>query len=250
MAIGAIGLPRWPTVAWVLSIALNVFLAVALLRLVGGYVARRAPFVAAAVAAFLTGASEMAAHPGAVAGLGVDPRRARGADLPGRLRALARGVRTARRPAPVAPIVPPLRILITGGAGMLGRKLAERLSLDATLGGQSVARLTLADLVEPSAPARRGSRSRRSWPTSPSRASPTLFSGPPRRNFPSRGGFVGRGRGGLRRAIASISTARASCSRRPRAGPGYRPRVVFASTIAVFGAPFPDAIGDEFCRPR
>ena len=60
MAIGAIGLPRWPTVAWVLSIALNVFLAVALLRLVGGYVARRAPFVAAAVAAFLTGASEMA----------------------------------------------------------------------------------------------------------------------------------------------------------------------------------------------
>ena len=26
----------------------------------------------------------------------------------------------------------------------------------------------------------------------------------------------------------------------------YRPRVVFASSIAVFGAPFPDAIGDEF----
>jgi nucleoside-diphosphate-sugar epimerase len=29
------------------------------------------------------------------------------------------------------------------------------------------------------------------------------------------------------------------------AGPGYRPRVVFASSIAVFGAPFPEAIGDE-----
>jgi nucleoside-diphosphate-sugar epimerase len=27
---------------------------------------------------------------------------------------------------------------------------------------------------------------------------------------------------------------------------GYRPRVVFASSIAVFGAPFPEAIGDEF----
>src|SRR5262245_35992134 len=26
----------------------------------------------------------------------------------------------------------------------------------------------------------------------------------------------------------------------------YKPRVVFASSIAVFGAPFPDAIGDEF----
>jgi nucleoside-diphosphate-sugar epimerase len=27
---------------------------------------------------------------------------------------------------------------------------------------------------------------------------------------------------------------------------GYKPRVVFASSIAVFGAPFPEAIGDEF----
>jgi nucleoside-diphosphate-sugar epimerase len=27
---------------------------------------------------------------------------------------------------------------------------------------------------------------------------------------------------------------------------GYRPRVVFTSSIAVFGAPFPEAIGDEF----
>ena len=31
-----------------------------------------------------------------------------------------------------------------------------------------------------------------------------------------------------------------------RKQPGYRPRVVFTSSIAVFGAPFPDAIGDEF----
>jgi nucleoside-diphosphate-sugar epimerase len=29
-------------------------------------------------------------------------------------------------------------------------------------------------------------------------------------------------------------------------GHGYKPRVVFTSSIAVFGAPFPQAIGDEF----
>src|ERR1700759_104474 len=29
------------------------------------------------------------------------------------------------------------------------------------------------------------------------------------------------------------------------AGSGYKPRLVFTSSIAVFGAPFPDAIGDE-----
>ena len=30
------------------------------------------------------------------------------------------------------------------------------------------------------------------------------------------------------------------------AGNGYRPRLVFSSSIAVFGAPFPDAIADDF----
>ena len=35
-----------------------------------------------------------------------------------------------------------------------------------------------------------------------------------------------------------------------RVGTGYRPRVVFASSIAVFGAPFPEPIGDDFTRPR
>jgi nucleoside-diphosphate-sugar epimerase len=31
-----------------------------------------------------------------------------------------------------------------------------------------------------------------------------------------------------------------------KAGGGYKPRLVFTSSIAVFGAPFPEAIGDEF----
>src|SRR6185295_9255860 len=31
-----------------------------------------------------------------------------------------------------------------------------------------------------------------------------------------------------------------------KAGEGYKPRVVFTSSIAVFGAPFPEAISDEF----
>src|SRR5207237_8061325 len=30
------------------------------------------------------------------------------------------------------------------------------------------------------------------------------------------------------------------------AGRGYKPRLVFTSSIAVFGAPFPEKIGDEF----
>src|SRR5256885_869445 len=36
------------------------------------------------------------------------------------------------------------------------------------------------------------------------------------------------------------------CEAIRRVGAGYKPRVVFTSSIAVFGAPFPGAIGDEF----
>jgi len=60
LAIGALGLPRWPVLAWSLSVTLNLVAAIAVLRLVGGMVARHAPFAAAAVAALLTGASELA----------------------------------------------------------------------------------------------------------------------------------------------------------------------------------------------
>ena len=31
-----------------------------------------------------------------------------------------------------------------------------------------------------------------------------------------------------------------------KVGGGYKPKVVFTSSIAVFGAPFPEAIPDEF----
>lgn len=59
LALGALGLPSWPFVAWSLSLGLNLLAAIAVLRLVGGMVARRAPFAAAAGAAILTGASEL-----------------------------------------------------------------------------------------------------------------------------------------------------------------------------------------------
>ena len=40
-------------------------------------------------------------------------------------------------------------ILITGGAGMIGRKLAERLAHDGTLAGRKIDRLVLQDIVQP-----------------------------------------------------------------------------------------------------
>src|SRR4029077_14971839 len=46
-----------------------------------------------------------------------------------------------------------MHILITGAAGMIGRKLTERLVIDRALGGQPIDKLTLIDIVAPARPA-------------------------------------------------------------------------------------------------
>src|SRR5215469_13621820 len=46
-----------------------------------------------------------------------------------------------------------MHILITGAAGMIGRKLAARLVADGGLNGHAISRMTLTDIVAPEAPA-------------------------------------------------------------------------------------------------
>ena len=46
-----------------------------------------------------------------------------------------------------------MKVLIIGGAGMVGRKLAERLAKDGALGGKAISELTLYDVVAGAAPA-------------------------------------------------------------------------------------------------
>src|SRR4051812_49346669 len=47
----------------------------------------------------------------------------------------------------------PMHILITGAAGMVGRKLTERLAADKALNGKPIDKFTLVDVVAPAAPA-------------------------------------------------------------------------------------------------
>jgi len=132
------------------------------------------------------------------------------------------------------------RILITGAAGMLGRKLAARLD--------GVEDVVLHDIVEPAAPARAPyqARSVASDLSAPGEAEKLLaarpelifhlaaiVSGEAEADF-DKGYRVNLD--GTRRLFEAIRAI----------GGSYRPRVVFASSIAVFGAPFPEAIGDEF----
>src|SRR5580693_10143390 len=131
---------------------------------------------------------------------------------------------------------------------MVGRKLTGRLLRDGRLGSRDITRMTLQDVVAPASPSKAG------FPVDtvtcdfavPGVAAKlvadrpdvifhlaAIVSGEAELDFDKGYRINFDGTRMLLDAIRLI-------------GNGYKPRVVFTSSIAVFGAPFPDAIGDEF----
>ncbi len=140
-----------------------------------------------------------------------------------------------------------MHILILGGGGMVGRKLSERLAKDGNLAGREIARLTLHDVVEPQKPA--GAP----FPVT-TLTSDFSQAGEVERLVADRPDFI------FHLAAIVSGEAEADFGKGDRINldgtrflfdairrmEGYTPRLVFTSSIAVFGAPFPEAIGDEF----
>jgi len=140
-----------------------------------------------------------------------------------------------------------MHILILGAAGMVGRKLLERLAREGQLGGREITKVTLHDVVEPSAPdrARFEIRTVESDFAKPGEAErlvaerpdvifhlAAIVSGEAEADFEKGDRINLDGTRFLFDAIRRVDA--------------YTPRLVFTSSIAVFGAPFPEAIGDEF----
>jgi dTDP-4-dehydrorhamnose reductase len=141
-----------------------------------------------------------------------------------------------------------VHILITGAAGMIGRKLTDRLARDGGLNNQAIDKLTLLDVVPPTAPA--GLKAQVSTAaadlSAPTEAAKAVV-GRPDVIFHLAGVVSGEaeldfdkgyrvnldGTRALLEAIRSISD-------------GYRPKIIYTSSIAVFGAPFPPTIPDDF----
>jgi len=141
-----------------------------------------------------------------------------------------------------------MHILVLGGAGMVGRKFIERLARDGGLGGKPVTRVTAQDVVAASAP------------PAASFAFDTVVSdvslpGEAEKLIASRPELI------IHLAAVVSGEAEADFDKGYRinldgtrylfeairhAGDGYKPRVVFTSSVAVFGAPFHDKIEDEF----
>lgn len=143
-----------------------------------------------------------------------------------------------------------MKVLILGGAGMVGRKLAERLAKDGHLGGTAISSLTLYDVVPGQKPA--GAKFPVEILTGDLPAdgeTDKLVAGKPDVIFHLAAIVSGEAEQdfdkGYRINLKGTMNLFDSI-RRAYDGAAKKPRVVFTSSIAVFGAPFPDKIGDEF----
>jgi nucleoside-diphosphate-sugar epimerase len=139
-----------------------------------------------------------------------------------------------------------VHILVTGAAGMLGGKLAERLARDGTLGGEPVARLVLVDVAEPEPPTAALLLDTVACDLAEPGAVEELVSSRPDVVFHLAAVLSGEAEADFEKGYRVNLDGTRLLLDAIRLIDGYRPRVVFASSIAVFGAPFPDAIGDDF----
>ena len=141
-----------------------------------------------------------------------------------------------------------MHILVLGAAGMVGRKLSERLLRDGRLGSRDITRLTMHDVVAPAIPDKAG------FPVDtvasdfavPGTAE-KLVAGRPDVIFHLAAIVSGEAELDFDKGYRiNLDGTRMLLDATRLVGGGYKPRVVFTSSIAVFGAPFPEKIGDEF----
>lgn len=141
-----------------------------------------------------------------------------------------------------------MHILITGAAGMVGRKLAARLVQDGNLAGQPIDRLTLIDVLAPERPAGfAGAADLVAADLADDGEAEKSVAGRPDLVFHLAAIVSGEAEADFDKGyrINLDATRRLFDAIRAR-GDGYKPRVVFTSSLAAFGAPFPDAIADDF----
>ena len=140
-----------------------------------------------------------------------------------------------------------MHILITGAAGMIGRKLTERLARDGALNGRAIDKLTLTDIVAPARPAFSGHVDASASDIAASGTAEKLIADRPDVVFHLAGVVSGEAELDLDKGYrVNLDGTRALLEAIRKNSEGYKPKIVFTSSIAVFGAPFPEAIPDDF----
>jgi D-erythronate 2-dehydrogenase len=141
-----------------------------------------------------------------------------------------------------------MHILITGAAGMVGRKLTARLAADQTLNGKPIERLTLLDVEAPRPPnGFRGHVQAIAADIADREAMRAAIAARPDVIFHLAAVVSGEAELDFEKGVrVNFDGSRALLEAVRAVGGGYCPRFVFSSSIAVFGAPFPDSIPDDF----
>jgi nucleoside-diphosphate-sugar epimerase len=141
-----------------------------------------------------------------------------------------------------------MHILITGAAGMIGRKLTTRLVTDGALAGRPISKLTLLDVVAPPAPAGfSGAVAASAADLSAPGTAEQAVAGRPDVIFHLAAIVSAEAELNFDKGYRiNLDGTRALLEAVRRTGDGYHPKFVFTSSIAVFGAPFPPAIPDDF----
>ena len=145
-----------------------------------------------------------------------------------------------------------MKVLIIGAAGMLGAKLAARLAADGAVAGREIERLELVDVVAPRAPEALADRTGTdvadlSEPGTAAR----LVAGRPDLVYHLAAIVSGEAEADFDKGYRiNLDGTRhlfdAIRAEHEASGGEYVPRVVYSSSIAVFGAPFPARIDDDF----
>lgn len=141
-----------------------------------------------------------------------------------------------------------MKILIMGGAGMIGQKLLNLILSNPKLRNKQITEITLFDIIDSPYPSdskipiivKSGDISNQQTSVDLVSSKPDIIfhlaaivSGQAEQEFDLGWNINAKGSWGLFEAIRNT-------------GDNYCPRVVFTSSIAVFGAPFPEKITDDF----
>jgi nucleoside-diphosphate-sugar epimerase len=144
-----------------------------------------------------------------------------------------------------------MHILITGAAGMVGRKLAGRLARDGVLADRPVERLSLLDVIEPPAPAGfTGTLHQAAIDLATPGVATSVLASRPDVIFHLAAIVSGEAETDLEKGYrVNFDGMRQLLEAVRLAGPpgaAWCPRFVFASSSAVFGGDLPAVIGDDY----
>src|SRR5499433_2256781 len=141
-----------------------------------------------------------------------------------------------------------VHVLITGAAGMIGRKLTERLGKDGALAGKPIDKLSLLDVVGPAKPDTfKGKVETVAVDLAAPGEAAKAITDRPEVIFHLAGVVSGEAELDFDKGYrVNLDGTRALLEAIRATGDGYRPRLVYTSSIAVYGAPFHNVIDDEF----